>query len=85
MYIMLRTNYIHLYITDDDDDNVRFVLDQYPELNFYCVNSLKQQSVGKHVTQLGHIILIPSQPVFALNYSLLLCAQERSNKYQLGI
>ena len=74
MYIMLRTNYIHLYITDDDDDNVRFVLDQYPELNFYCANSLKQQSVGKHVTHLGHIILIPSQPVFALNYSLLLCA-----------
>ena len=45
-------------------DKVRFVLDQ---LDFYSSNSLKQQSVGRHVAPLGHIILIPSQPVFALS------------------
>jgi hypothetical protein len=28
----------------------------------YSASSLKQQSAGRHVTQLGHIILIPSQP-----------------------
>jgi len=28
---------------------------------------LKQQSVGRHVAPLEHIILIPSQPVFALS------------------
>jgi hypothetical protein len=35
-------------------------------LAFYSGSSLKQQSAGRHVTLLGHIILIPSQPVFAL-------------------
>jgi hypothetical protein len=29
-------------------------------------SSLKQQSADEHVAPLGHIILIPSQPVFAL-------------------
>jgi hypothetical protein len=29
--------------------------------------SLKQQSADRHVASLGHIILIPSQPVFALS------------------
>ena len=51
----------------DDDDEVRFVLDQHAELDFYSASSLKQQSAGRHVTPLGHIILIPSQPVFALS------------------
>jgi len=46
---------------------VRFVLDQHAELDFYSASSLKQQSAGKHVTLLGHIILIPIQPVFALS------------------
>jgi hypothetical protein len=41
---------------------VRFVLDQHAELDFYSVRSLKQ-----HVAPLGHIILILSQPVFALS------------------
>ena len=48
-----------------DDDEIRFFLDQH-ELDFYSANSLKQQSAGRHVAPLGHIILIPSQPVFAL-------------------
>jgi hypothetical protein len=44
-----------------------FVLDQHAELIFYSASSLKQQSAGRHVTPLGHIILIPSQAVFALS------------------
>jgi hypothetical protein len=48
------------------NDEVRFVLDQHAELDFYSASSLKQQFVGRHVAPLGHIILIPSQPVFAL-------------------
>ena len=51
----------------DDDDEVRFVLDQHNELDLYSAISLKQQSTGGHVAPLGHIILIPSQPVFALS------------------
>jgi hypothetical protein len=46
---------------------VRFVLDQHAELDFYSASSLKQQSADRHVTQLWHIILIPIQPVFALS------------------
>jgi hypothetical protein len=49
------------------DDEVCFVLDQHAELDFYSASSLKQQSVGRRVAPLGHIILIPSQPVFALS------------------
>ena len=52
---------------DDDDKEVRFVLDQHAELDFYSASSLKQQSAVRHVAPLGHIILIPSQPVFALS------------------
>jgi len=43
------------------------VLDQHAELEFYSASSPKQQSVDKHVAPLGHIILIPSQQVFALS------------------
>jgi hypothetical protein len=50
-----------------DDDEVCFVLDQHAELDFYSASSLKQQSAGKHVPPLRHIILIPSRPVFALS------------------
>ena len=49
-----------------DDDEIRFVLDQHAELDFYSASSLKQQSSNRHVAILGHIILIPSQTVFAL-------------------
>jgi hypothetical protein len=49
-----------------DDDEVRFVLDRHAELDFYSASSLKQQPADIHVAPLGHIILIPSQPVFAL-------------------
>jgi hypothetical protein len=37
------------------------------ELDLYSASSLKQQSVGRHVAPPGHIILIPSQSVFALS------------------
>jgi hypothetical protein len=50
-----------------DDDEIRFALDQHAKLDFYSASSLKQQSTGRHVTPFGHIILIPSQPVFALS------------------
>ena len=49
-----------------DDDEILCVLDQHTELDFYSASSLKQQSVGRHVAPLGHIILFPSQAVFAL-------------------
>jgi hypothetical protein len=49
-----------------DDDEVRFVLDEHAELDFYRASSLKQQSAGWHVAPLEHIILILRQPVFAL-------------------
>jgi hypothetical protein len=34
--------------------------------NFYNVNPLKQLSACRHVAPFGHIILIPSQPIFDL-------------------
>jgi hypothetical protein len=46
-----------------DDDEVHFVLNQHTVLDLFSASSLKQLSVA----QLGHIILIPSQPVFALS------------------
>jgi hypothetical protein len=59
-----------------DDDEVRFVLDQHVELDFYSASSLKQQSVGRRVAPLGHIILIPSQPVFALSLNAACLAEK---------
>jgi hypothetical protein len=41
-----------------DDDEDRFVLNQHAELDFYSASSLKQQSAGRHVAPLGHIILL---------------------------
>jgi hypothetical protein len=43
------------------------VLDQHDKLDFYNASSTTQQSADRHVAPLGHIILIPSQPVFALS------------------
>ena len=52
-----------------DDDEIRFVLAQHAELDFffYSSSSLKQQSAGKDVAPVGHIILIPSKLVFAFS------------------
>ena len=60
-YIMARTSYI-LW----NDGDVRFVLDQHAEFDLYNASSLKQQSDGRHVTSLRHIIMILSQPVFVV-------------------
>jgi hypothetical protein len=37
-----------------DDDEVRFILDQHAELDFYSASSLTQQSTDRHVAPLGH-------------------------------
>jgi hypothetical protein len=50
-----------------DDGEVCFVLDLHAGLNLHSASTLKQQSVRIHVAPLGHIILIPSQPVFVLS------------------
>ena len=49
-----------------DNDDICFVLDRQAEFNFYSARSLKQESLGRHVAPLGHIILIMIQPVFAI-------------------
>ena len=53
-------------------------------MNLYSASSLKQQYLGRHVVVLGHINLIPSQPVFAqslfyANYGHI-CSSADSNK-----
>ena len=50
------------------DDEAHFVPDQqHTELDFNRAYPQKQQSAGRHVTPHRHIILIPSQAVFALS------------------
>jgi hypothetical protein len=49
------------------DDEIYFVLDQHTWLDFNSASLLKQEFTGTYVVQLRHIILIPSQPVFALS------------------
>jgi hypothetical protein len=48
------------------------VVEKGAELDFYSASSLKQQSACIHVAALGHIILISSQPVFALSPYILM-------------
>ena len=55
---------------------VHFDLDQHAELDSYSASSLKQQSAGRHVTPHGHIILLPSQPAFALSPSCCVLSGE---------
>jgi hypothetical protein len=59
---MARTSYFQW-----DDDEVRFVLDQHTELDFFSAST---QSADRHVAPLRHFILILSQPVFALSSEL---------------
>ena len=44
-----------------------FVLDQYANLDFNSVSSLKQQSAERQIISIGNIVLISSQPVLALS------------------
>jgi hypothetical protein len=48
-------------------DEVWCVLEQHAELYLHSASLLKLQSADRHVASLGHIILIPNQPVFALS------------------
>ena len=67
-----------------DDDETRFILDQHAELYFYSASSLKQQSAGRHVAPLGHIILISSQSLlFLLNAACLAEKQQIPILYSL--
>jgi hypothetical protein len=50
-----------------DEDEVHFALDQHTEFDFHSASLLKQQSADRHVAPGEHIILIPSQPIFALS------------------
>ena len=65
-YIMARTSYIQWH-------DVHFVLNQQAQLDF------KQQPTSKHVAPLGHIILTPSQPVFALTPECCVLSRETTN------
>jgi hypothetical protein len=47
-------------------DGVRFLLGQQGLLNLHSASLLKQQSEGRHVAPLRHIIPIPNQTVFVL-------------------
>lgn len=51
-----------------DNDITCFILGQYAELKFYCVNSQKQQLADTYITPraLYHVVLASSQPVFSL-------------------
>ena len=53
-------------------------------LYFHSAGSLKQQSAGRHIAPLGHIILIPRQPVFTL-FSLMLCEATHTNFIFFGL
>jgi hypothetical protein len=53
-------------VEDHGFEPLCFLLDQHAELDFYSASSLKQQSACRPIIPHGHIILIPSQPVFAL-------------------
>ena len=62
-----------------NNNEVHLVLDQHAELDSYSASSLKQQSAGRHVAPLGHIILILSQPVFALIPSCFILSEEATH------
>ena len=55
----------------DDDDDGWLVFDQHPKFDFYS-RWLKQQFAGRNVAPLRHIILITSQPIFALTTKIKL-------------
>ena len=62
----------------DNDDEVRFVLDQYAQLHFYSrVSSLKQQQTS-HSTRTYYP---DSGKISLCAFFLMLRAQQRSNKY----
>ena len=48
---------------------------------FYSVISLKQQSADRHVAPIGHIIMIPIQPVFAFSPNAACVSEKQQNNY----
>ena len=54
-------------------------IDGHAYLDFYSASSLEQQSAGKHVSPLGHIILIPNQSVFILTPKCCVFCGETTN------
>jgi len=45
-------------------------------LDFYSASLLKQQSTGRHVAPLGHIVMIRSQSYFALTPECCVLSEE---------
>ena len=69
-----------------NDDDIRFVLDQHTEVDLYSARSLKQQSAGRHVAPLGHIILIDDDIRFVLDqHTEVDLYSARSLKQQSGL
>ena len=60
------------------NDNIHFVLDQHSYLDLYSAGT-QQQSAGGYVAPFGHIILISSQPVFALTPYWCMLSVEATN------
>jgi hypothetical protein len=66
------SNFAAISWRERDENDIRFILlDEHTELNLCSAKSLKQHSSGRHVAQLGHFILVLSQPVFALEANTL--------------
>ena len=55
------------------------MLDQHIKFDFYSASSLKQQSADGQVDLFRHIILIPSQSVFALSLHCCMLSEEAIN------
>jgi hypothetical protein len=51
---------------DDDDDDVRIVLDQHAHFDIFSASSLQQQSPDWHVAPHRHIVRIPNRSVCSL-------------------
>ena len=63
-----------------DDGEICFVLDQHIYwIFFYSASSLTQQSSGRHVASLRHMILIPSHPAFAVSLQCRVLSGEAAN------
>ena len=58
---------------------MKSALFQTNTLSLYSTRVLKQQFVGRHIAPRGHIILIPSQPVFTLSPKCCVLSGEATN------
>jgi hypothetical protein len=56
-YLLIKLSVWREQVNFQWDDEVRFVLDQYAELDFYSASSLKQQSVGRQAAPLTNFIV----------------------------